>query len=216
MTRQQTEMILQVLEAAYPQFYRGKSADERRAALRLWYDMFADSDGLTVAAAVKAWIATDTKGFPPSIGQIKDKLVTLTTPETLSEQEAWAQVSRAIRKSGYRAAQAFAGLPPLLQQVVASPSVLHTWAMTPADELETVVASNFMRSYRARAAQARELAALPSDIRAALDKGAQAVSLPPPQDYDGMQRQAIAALLAERDAQQREILGEDYDKGDAW
>ena len=212
MTREHTEAILRVLETAYPQFYRGKSTEERRDALRLWHDMFADRDGMVVAAAVKAFIATDAKGFPPSIGQINEKLVKLTGPEALSEQEAWALVSRAIRKSGYHAAEAFAALPPVIQQVVSSPSALRTWAMTPAEDLETVVASNFMRSYRLRAAEARELLALPQDVRAVLAQGREAMhALPPPPDHDGLQRAAIARLAADREAQQREMLGSAFD-----
>ena len=199
--------------AAYPQFYRGKSAEERRGALRLWHDMFAERDGMEVAAAVKAFLATDTKGFPPSIGQINEKLVKLTGPEVLSEQEAWGLVSRAIRRASYHAAEAFAALPPVIQQVVASPSALRTWAMTPAEDLETVVASNFMRSYRLRAAEARELLALPRDVRAVLTRGAEAMhALPSPPDHEGLQRRAIARLAEAREAQQRELLGETFDR----
>ena len=213
MTKEHTEAILQILETAYPQFYRGKSAEERRGALRLWHDMFAERDGMEVAAAVKAFLATDTKGFPPSIGQINEKLVRLTGPEALSEQEAWGLVSRAIRKASYHAAEAFAALPPVIQQVVASPSTLRTWAMTPAEDLETVVASNFMRSYRLRAAEARELLALPRDVRAALTRGAEAMhALPSPPDHEGLQRRAIAQLAEAREAQQRELLGDAFDQ----
>ena len=213
MTKEHTEAILQILETAYPQFYRGKSAEERRGALRLWHDMFAERDGMEVAAAVKAFLATDTKGFPPSIGQINEKLVRLTGPEALSEQEAWGLVSRAIRKASYHAAEAFAALPPVIQQVVASPSTLRTWAMTPAEDLETVVASNFMRSYRLRAAEARELLALPRDVRAVLTRGAEAMhALPSPPDHEGLQRRAIARLAEAREAQQRELLGETFDR----
>ena len=35
--------------------------------------MFKDDDGNQVLAAVKAFVATDTKGFPPSVGQIKQR-----------------------------------------------------------------------------------------------------------------------------------------------
>ena len=41
--------------------------------------------------------------------------------------------------------------------------------MMDADTVQSVVASNFQRSYRARAAVNREYAALPADVKALVD-----------------------------------------------
>lgn len=207
MTKQETEMIIRVLEAAYPMFYRNKTADDRRDALRLWYDMFAEDDGALVGAAVKAYIATNTNGFPPDIGQIKQRLVKLKHPDMLDEAQAWAIVSRAIQRSAYHSAEEFEKLPPVIQAVVSSPSMLKSWAMSSGDELQTVIASNFQRAYRARAAEAAERLALPADILRLLEQTDCTVRLPEPKDPEEQKRQAIALLQAQRDEYADKVLG---------
>ncbi len=171
MTKQETEMIIRVLEAAYPMFYRNKTADDRRDALRLWYDMFSEDDGVTVGAAVKAYIATSTTGFPPDIGQIKQRIVKLKYPDMPDEAQAWAIVSKAIQRSAYHSKEEFEKLPPVVRKAVCSPSMLKDWAMADKKTLQDVIASNFQRSYRAIAAEYAENLALPSEIRELLNAG---------------------------------------------
>lgn len=212
MTKQETEMVMQVLEAAYPSFYRGKGMDERKAALRLWYDMFEGDSGVEVAAAVKAFIAMDTKGFPPAIGQIKQRLVQLKTPGLPDEAQAWTLVWGAIQNSAYHAAEEFDKLPPVVQRVVGKPQILHDWAMQDASAVLTVVASNFQRAYRTRAAAEAERLSLPADIREVLERADFTLELPERVDRETQKRQAILMLTESREKQQREILGEEYDK----
>lgn len=208
MTKTETEMIIRVLEAAYPMFYRNKTADDRRDALRLWYDMFEEDDGALVGAAVKAYIATNTSGFPPDIGQIKQRLVKLKHPDMLDEAQAWAIASRAIQRSAYHAAEEFEKLPEVIKCVVASPSMLKSWAMADGDDLQTVIASNFQRAYRARASEAAERLALPADIKRLLERTDCTRRLPEPEDPEEQKRRAIALLQAERDEYAAKILGE--------
>lgn len=165
MDRRETAQVLSVLRAAYPNFYKGMGRQELEGIVDLWATMFAEDDPKLVAGAVKAFIATDARGFPPVIGVIKDKLRQLTTPEMMTEQEAWGLVFKAIRDSGYRAREEFEALPPLLRSLVGSPRQLQDWGMMDEDTVQSVVASNFMRSYRARAQHQQEFDALPSDVQ---------------------------------------------------
>lgn len=208
MTKTETEMIIRVLEAAYPMFYRNKTSDDRRDALRLWYDMFEEDDGALVGAAVKAYIATNTSGFPPDIGQIKQRLVKLKHPDMLDEAQAWAIVSRAIQRSAYHSAEEFEKLPEVIKCVVSSPSMLKSWAMADGDDLQTVIASNFQRAYRARASEAAERLALPTDIKRLLERTDCTRRLPEPEDPEEQKRRAIALLQAERDEYAEKILGD--------
>ena len=118
-----------------------------------------------VSAAAKAYINADTKGFPPSIGQIREKINLLTQPRSMTEQDAWNRIRRAVSNSGYHAVDEFEALPPILKQMVGSPNQLREWGMMDADELQTVVASNFMRSYRVREKNEREIEALPASVK---------------------------------------------------
>lgn len=165
MTAQQTGEIMDILHAAYPAFYRNTTEHDDRLAIKLWASMFADDNPALVASAVKALIACDTKGYPPHIGAVKEYIGKIKRPDAMTEQEAWGLVYKAICRSGYDSAKEYGKLPPVLQRLVGSPSQLRDWSTMDADEVNTVVASNFMRSYRARAASEREVLALPADVR---------------------------------------------------
>lgn len=167
MNRRETAEVLGVLRAAYPGFYKGMDKRELDGIVSLWQDLLGGYPSAVVGAAVKGLIASDAKGWPPAIGQVMAKVRLLTEPERGTEQEAWDILRAAIGKSGYDAPAQFAALPEDIRAVVHSPSQLHAWAID-EDFNEAVVSSNFMRSYRARMAQRKELAALPEDVRALL------------------------------------------------
>ena len=165
MTREDTIKILSVLRGAYPAFYRDITKQEAESTISLWESMFDEEPYELVAAAVKAFISGDGKGFPPAIGQIKERIRLITQPEEMTEQEAWALVSKALRNSTYGSEEEFAKLPPEIQSVVHDPGQLKQWAMSPADEVETVVASNFMRSFRVKQKVNKEYMALPTSVK---------------------------------------------------
>lgn len=98
MNREETLRIMAVLKASYPSYYRGMSRDDANSIVALWADMFKDDPVELVAAAVKALIASDEKGYPPHIGAVKAHIRKLTTPQEMTEGEAWGLVSRAVRK----------------------------------------------------------------------------------------------------------------------
>lgn len=163
MTSQETAALMAVLRTAYPAFYKGQTLEEAKMAVQLWDEMLGEYPAEIVTGAVKAFISTG-GSYPPSIGQIKDLIRKITEPEEMTEQEAWAIVRRAISNSGYHALEEFEKLPPELKRAVHSPEQLKAWAID-EDFNEGVVSSNFMRSYRAQAAQEREWAALPEDVK---------------------------------------------------
>ncbi len=165
MDRAETAKTLAVLRAAYPNFYRGMGKAELEDIVDLWASMFEDDPFELVAGAVKAFIATDNKGFPPVIGVIKEKLRQISQPPMMTEQEAWQRVLKAIRDSAYRAREEFDALPPLLRSLVGSPQQLRDWGMMDETTVQSVVASNFMRSYRARVKYQADFDALPGDVK---------------------------------------------------
>lgn len=183
MTRQETGIIMNILTTAYPRFYSGQDAPDPRKTMSLWAEMFRDDPVELVAAAVKALIATDEKGFPPHIGAVKAGMRKLVQPDEMTEMEAWRLVRQAIRGASMSpssrlitaaggvdnrssAQRHFEALPPILQRVVGGPEQLAAWEHIANEDIDTVIQSNFMRSYRARAQQEREFQALPQDVRA--------------------------------------------------
>lgn len=68
MTLKDTGTILDILSGAYQNFRGGENT------LKVWYEIFKGYDVRIVDAAVKSFIFSDEKGFPPSPGQIMEKL----------------------------------------------------------------------------------------------------------------------------------------------
>ena len=170
MTREEMLDLLVVMQAAYPNFYKGMNKQQADAVLDLWSTMFVDEPLEVVAMAVKSHIANDKKGFPPHIGAIKDAIIKLQQPDEMTELEAWGYVRKAIGNGIYGSRKEFDALPPILQRLVGSPNQLKEWAMMDEETVASVVASNFQRSYKARAANERELLALPSDVRIVMER----------------------------------------------
>ena len=178
MNQKETIAVLAVLKTAYPQFYRGLSPQELQETVTLWSEMFSAEDFQVVKAAVKAHIATDAKGYPPHIGAIKAAIRKITQPDEMSEMEAWGYVSRALRNSSYNSIKEFERLPPVVRRIVGAPSQLREWAAMDSDTVQSVVQSNFMRSYRARSQSEQEYLALPAEVKEIMAQLADSMSLP--------------------------------------
>lgn len=95
MTRDETLKIMAVLKATYPNFYKDMTRRDAEGVVALWTDMFSEDSYNAVAAAVKAFIASDSKGFPPVVGQVKQRVTELASTKALpgnvsrgSEKEA--------------------------------------------------------------------------------------------------------------------------------
>lgn len=133
----------------------------------VWNMMLSDYDYNLVAMALKAYILSDTSGFAPAIGQIVTKIQTISRPQDLSEMEAWALVSNAIRNSGYNSVEEFAKLPPSVQKAIGLPDQLRTWAID-ENYNEQVVSSNFMRCYRNEVEHEKKILSMPKEVQALL------------------------------------------------
>lgn len=177
MNREEVLMVMTVLRGAYPQFYRGITAKEAEATVSLWEDMFAEDDVAIVAAAVKALIATDDKGFPPHIGAVKAKVRQITQPSGMTPQEAWNLVAKAIRNSAYESREEYDKLPREVQRLVGSPNQLRDWALMDSDTVHSVVASNFQRSFSIRQKADNDFKALPRDVQAMIGSVAERMAL---------------------------------------
>lgn len=165
MTKQETSKLLTVIQGIWPSFQNNRYVD---ATTTIWWKLFTAESYEEMEAAVIAYASTDTKGFAPAPGALKEILAQMRDASgdgELTETEAWALVRKAMTRGLYNAEEEFAKLPPVCQQVVGDKAVLHDWAMLDADKVDTVIASNFQRSYRARAENARTMAKLPESIR---------------------------------------------------
>lgn len=169
MTRDETKKIIMVISASYPNF----KPQDLRMTVDTWQMMLDEYSYTQVSMAVKAYIASDTSGFAPSIGQVIGLMNKIEKPEELNEMEAWALVSRAIRNGYYGAEKEYEKLPTLVQKAVGTPGQLRNWSQTDTESIENVVQSNFMRTYRTVVKSSQEIARMPESIRNLIEKTGQ-------------------------------------------
>ena len=173
MNKDETLKVCFIIQSAYPQHYTGFSDRERKAMQEIWFALMEDYDYRTVCAGVKAFMSNDTKGFPPSPGQIIDCIHKLTEKpeEKLTEGEAWHMVYRVLCNGIYNSEAEFNKLPPIVQRAVGAPAVLYQWATEDAKSL-SVIQSNFERSFRMAQERQREEAKLPESVRTLIQSSA--------------------------------------------
>lgn len=161
MHREDVIKVLMMIQAAYPNY----KPQDKTIAVNTWYMMLKDYECQVVEAALKMYIATDTIGFAPAIGQIIDKIKSVTSPNELNGMEAWSLVSNALRNGYYGAEQEFEKLPVTVQKAVGSPDNLRNWAQSDSKSIETVIQSNFMRTYETELKRQNEELKIPADVR---------------------------------------------------
>ena len=175
MTREETQNLLAMIQATYPNF----NPPDKTAAVNAWHMALSDCDWKEIQRAFAVYMRTNTSGFAPSPGQVVEKMVMLTVPQEMNELEAWGLVSKALRNSTYNSAEEFKKLPKLCQKAIGRPEQLRLWAID-EDYNEGVASSNFMRSYRNAKGRTEELNRMPEKIRTFienLNQGAQAAGI---------------------------------------
>lgn len=127
----------------------------------------ANDEICAVAAAVKAYIATDTSGFAPAISQIKDRLRRMHASEKeLTAGAAWALVSKAADDGYYNSYKQFQKLPETVRKALGgNHQILREYSLMDVRTFESVVKSQFIREYNAVIERENESAMLPEHIR---------------------------------------------------
>lgn len=161
MTRDETIKTLMVIQAAYPNY----KPPDKTVTVNIWTEMLSDVSYEQVSVAVKAYIQTDTSGFAPGIGAIREKIAEMFSQENGTDAEAWQVVWKAIRCSGDydRAIENFNSFPTTIQKAVGSPNQLREWALTQKLNVE-VVSSNFRKTFRMEQQRERERSRLSPDV----------------------------------------------------
>lgn len=137
----------------------------REKIISLWGTMFSDDDPAEVAIAVKDCIAT--LQYAPKIADIKTRIAKQKMSKQMTEMEAWQTVARAIESAvGYNESlEAFRNLPPTIQKLIGSYKTLRDWRSIEKAQLNTVVMSGFVRSYREEMQKQYQYYTLPADIQ---------------------------------------------------
>lgn len=143
MTLAETVRLLALIQVYYPKFADGRDINVTANA---WQLVFADDSYDQAQRAVIAYVSTDIKGFPPMPGALKELMIQ--KADTMSAMQAWHLVRRACQNGCYNSVEEFEKLPPLCKRIVGAPGTLKDWAMADISELDSVIGSNFQRSYK--------------------------------------------------------------------
>lgn len=166
MTREETVKIIRIMCDCYPN-YKPNNLSE---TVDVWNMMLEAYSYNQVSIALKAYATSDTSGFAPSIGQLIGKIQTISQPQELDGMTAWGLVSKALRNGTYGAVEEFNKLPPLVRQAVGMPDNLKNWATSDYQTIETVIQSNFLRTYETVVKRANEINRMPDNIKSLIEK----------------------------------------------
>ena len=145
MTREETVNLIRSIISLYPNWKPENLTDTVNA----WHWALEEYPAPAVKAALQIYLKTNNTGFAPSVSQLIGAMYEAKRVEALSEGEAWSLVKRAIQDGGYHAQERFNELPPIVQRAVGSPNMIHQWSQTDTDTVNTVIMSNFQRTYKA-------------------------------------------------------------------
>ena len=148
-----------ILADAIKTYYPRDNMLPTKESMSLWYDALKDLDYKLAEQGLKKYVMSNK--FPPAISDIRECSLDFERPQDLNEMEAL--------RHGSAAEEEFAKLPPIVQKAVGQPSQLRAWA-TDEEYDESVVSSNFMRSYRSELARAQQISKLPQGMQAAIGK----------------------------------------------
>lgn len=90
MTKKEALQVLAILKAAYPNSYKGMSAEEASGTVSIWHMQFSDMPIDIVLMAIHKLISSCK--FPPTVAEVKDKISSL-------HWEAYEQIT-GVRDSG--------------------------------------------------------------------------------------------------------------------
>ena len=145
MTINDTKKLLAAIDAIYPSF----KVDNPNATVEAWHWALEEYPVEAVKAALAIYIKSNNTGFAPSASQLIACMYKPKETAELTDGEAWYLVKKAMNGSAWHSQENFDKLPPLVQRAIGSPSVLRQWGMTDSDEVNTVIMSNFQRTYNA-------------------------------------------------------------------
>lgn len=164
MTREETKMIIKMLSSVYRSEFSRLSKEEVSEMLDVWTMLLQDEDANKIATVTKAYLKSNTNAFMPTPAMLINLAYELFTPKGMTEQEAWNTLYKAICNSGYNAQYEYDHLPSEIKSLC-SPTQIREWANMNVDTLNSVVASNFMRSFKATEKQRTDYAKLPNETK---------------------------------------------------
>lgn len=171
MEREEFAVLVKAMKAVYsePTFIPDQDA------FNVWYELLNDISYELCSGAIKKYMSTEK--FPPRISDIRKLSIDLISPEPMTELAAWSLVRKAISNSLYNAQEEFEKLPEECQRAIGNARSLKEYAMMDANTVESVIQSNFLRSYKVACKRIKENRQLPPAVQDIVYKLASGMSI---------------------------------------
>lgn len=125
MNREETRNILTILRVNYPTSFTNVSNEkDMNLIVNTWGILFKNDNVSDVYNAILKIIASNTSGFAPTIGQIKDVMNQPFKNCVMSDEKAWSIVLNNAKVDFNQAKRNFEGLPGNIKKAVEDPNFL--------------------------------------------------------------------------------------------
>ena len=152
--------VIGVLKLAYPSFGARLTEDEWAALPRVWHRLLRDIPFDLLDAAAAHYATISGAAFPPSIAELRDMAFKVANPNRVSAEEAWGEVQKAIRQTGFYRAPEFDD--PAIGRAVQ----IIGWRALCLSENEMADRAHFFRVYQAVAEREKHNALMLPEVRA--------------------------------------------------
>lgn len=171
--------LIAVMISAYPNHFKSYNTADIDNLVSAWGMVLEDYTYEQASNGLKVFMKSDTKGFPPSPGQVVDCILKVyqTTENETTPDEAWYRVVKAVKNSNYNAESEFENLPDIAKKIIVSPARLREMAAMDEDTFHSVEKSLFFRSYRAQIERDKEMAKIPQSIKSLVAFTAEKISM---------------------------------------
>ena len=166
MQKSEAAKLLGLLKANYPAYYRTQEGADFAMSVDLWTYQFQENSFQQVFQALNAAIASKTDGFPPSIGEVKMRLVDLTDPAVDTFDATWDRLLKCFSRGSIHAQDDWERLPEDDRELI-SPGEIYRISTTEDCNL-TVEKAGYYSRWKAQQERKRVSKSVPLPIREAL------------------------------------------------
>lgn len=161
MTKEECKQLLMTMEIIYPNF----KVEDKANTLKAWHLILQDYDPKYIEMGLKIYVTSSGSAFAPSIAELIEAAKRPEELQMVDSSTAWSLVRKAISRGLYYAKEEYEKLPELAKEVVGSPAQIRSWAELETREIDTVVWSNFKKSYESLKEKKKQISMLPADVR---------------------------------------------------
>lgn len=168
MTKDETRVLLSLLETNYIKHFQNLTDDERRNTLRLWHRYFEKYSKDIVGVALDNYMIRNE--YPPTIAGLQ-RQIDLLSNEGESDVELWNRIHRACQNAMYHSEEEFNRLPLTCQKWLGRPEQLVQFARIDPATLNTVTRGQFLKSIKEIKETMTARESLPQELRNKIDMG---------------------------------------------